>query len=101
MACKIILFLSEYKESAKERKYRCPVGDDVIGAQTNEAPVHYLLRQYSNVNEIICIVTERAREKGWEVFQNKIREENVDVAWKKCGLEMRSCLKRPEVFATR
>lgn len=80
MARKIILFLSEYKESAKERRYRCPVGDDVIGAQTNEAPVHYLLRQYSNVNEIICIVTERAREKGWEVFQNKIREENVDVA---------------------
>ena len=80
MARKIILFLSEYKESAEERRYRCPVGDDVIGAQTNEAPVHYLLRQYSNVNEIICIVTERAREKGWEVFQNKIREENVDVA---------------------
>lgn len=80
MARKIILFLSEYKESAEERRYRCPVGDDVIGAQTNEAPVHYLLRQYSNVNEIICIVTERAKEKGWEVFQNKIREENVDVA---------------------
>ena len=80
MARKIILFLSEYKESAETRRYRCPVGDDVVGAQTNEAPVSYLLRQYSDVNEIICIVTERAREKGWEAFQNKIREGNADVA---------------------
>ena len=57
MARRIILFLSDYKEDAREKRYRCPVGEDVAGVQTNEAPVRYLLRQYSGVEEIVCIVT--------------------------------------------
>ena len=75
MARRIILFLSDYKEDAREKSYRCPVGEDVAGVQTNEAPVKYLLRQYDNVKEIICIVTPRARATAWELFRDRIAGE--------------------------
>lgn len=80
MARKIILFLSEYKGNAQEKSYRCPVGKDIAGTQTNEAPVKYLLRQYGNVEEILCIVTSKAKETAWLPFQDMIARTAQDVA---------------------
>ena len=60
MSQKIILFLSELKENSASRSYHCPDGSQVEGAQTNEAPVQYLLRRYPDTTEILCIVTEKA-----------------------------------------
>ncbi len=79
MARRIILFLSDYKEDAREKSYRCPVGEDVAGVQTNEAPVRYLLRQYSGVEEIICIVTPRAKAAAWAPFRDRIAGEYPDI----------------------
>ena len=79
MARKIILFLSEYKGNAQEKSYRCPVGKDIAGTQTNEAPVKYLLRQYGNVEEILCIVTSKAKETAWLPFQDMIARTAQDV----------------------
>lgn len=81
MARKIILFLSEYKEeNAQEKNYHCPAGEDVTGTLTNEAPVKYLLRQYNNVKEVICIVTPRAKETAWMLFQAKTAQMAQGVA---------------------
>ncbi len=74
------MFLSEYKGNAQEKSYRCPVGKDIAGTQTNEAPVKYLLRQYGNVEEILCIVTSKAKETAWLPFQDMIARTAQDVA---------------------
>ena len=79
MARRIILFLSDYKEDAREKRYRCPVGEDVAGVQTNEAPVRYLLRQYSGVEEIVCIVTPRAKAAAWAPFRDRIAGEYPNI----------------------
>lgn len=58
-AQKIILFLSDLKVGAAEQTYACPDGSKVVGTQTNEAPVKYLLGAYPGVCEVLCIVTEK------------------------------------------
>lgn len=63
-ARKIILFLSDLKEGAAEQTYICPDGSKVVGTQTNEAPVNYLLKAYPDVCEVLCIVTPVAEKSG-------------------------------------
>lgn len=74
MATKIILFLSDLKEGAAEKEYLCPCGGPVVGAQTNDAPVRYLLRENPTVRQIICVVTQLARQFAWEPFQAVVHE---------------------------
>ena len=68
MAKKIILILSELRPGAGEQTYLCPDGSEVVGCQTNEAPVRYLLRAYPDTAEIICIVTPEAEKTAWSSF---------------------------------
>lgn len=63
-ARKIILFLSDLKKGAEEQTYACPDGSKVVGTQTNEAPVNYLLKAYPDVCEVLCIVTPVAEKSG-------------------------------------
>lgn len=63
-ARKIILFLSDLKKGAEEQTYACPDGSKVVGTQTNEAPVKYLLKAYPDVCEVLCIVTPVAEKSG-------------------------------------
>lgn len=72
MAQRIILFLSSFKEGTLEQEYYCPGEDSVYGAQTNEAPVRYLLRKYPAVSEVLCIVTPNAMKTAWEQFSRSI-----------------------------
>ncbi len=74
MSKKIILFLSDLKPNAAELTYRCPDGSTVPGAQTNDAPVRYLLRSDVTIREIICVVTRQARDSAWDHFQAVVRE---------------------------
>lgn len=60
MATKIILFVSSLPRTLERAAYLCPDGSTVEGAQTNEAPVCYLLERYPQVSEILCIVTPEA-----------------------------------------
>ena len=61
MATKIILFVSSLPKGELKREcYACPDGSTVEGAQTNEAPVCFLLERYPQVSEILCIVTPEA-----------------------------------------
>ncbi|MCD8085617.1 MAG: TM1812 family CRISPR-associated protein [Clostridiales bacterium] len=86
---KIILFLSTLSIRAKEQlrtkdrvtgdDYKCPDGEIVQGLQTNEAPVKYLLKKYSDVSEILCLVTPACLEApageqtAWERFCETIQ----------------------------
>lgn len=74
MASKIILFLSTFNSRSTENTYTCPDGSAVLGTQTNDAPVRYLLQAHHNVQKIICVVTTQARETIWDYFQNIVRE---------------------------
>lgn len=74
MAAKIVLFLSDLKEGASERTYDCPSGEPVTGAQTNDAPVRYLLREHPLVRQVICVVTQLARQSAWEHFQAVVHD---------------------------
>lgn len=61
MSKKIILFLSDFKKG-EAREYWCPDGRTVMGVQTCEAPLRYLLGAFSKVSEVLCIVTPVGRE---------------------------------------
>lgn len=74
MAAKIILFLSDLKAGAAEKTYDCPSGGPVTGAQTNDAPVRYLLREHLLVRQVICVVTQLARQSAWEHFQAVVHD---------------------------
>ena len=76
---KIVLFLSVLNDKAPERLYSCPKGEDVTGVQTNEAPVKYLLRENPHISEILCILTQEAREKAWQLFRDMVAQENARV----------------------
>lgn len=80
MAKKIILFFSPLSANAAERIYDCPDGTAVIGKQTNEAPVKYLLAAHPDVTEVLCIVTEAASASAWGYFEAAIREEHPAVS---------------------
>lgn len=80
MSKKVILFLSAFNaEQAKEQLYQCPSGLEFIGAQTNEAPVLYLLQTYDDISEIICVVTQKAKDSAWERFSDTVREAKPSV----------------------
>jgi len=70
---KIVLFLSSLRSDASPKEYSCPDGSRTCGLQTNEAPVKYLLQKYSDISEILCIVTPEAKETAWEVFDKAVR----------------------------
>lgn len=74
MSKKIILFLSDLKENAQERSYDCPDGTQVTGTQTNEAPVKYLLHTHPGIDEVLCIVTEKA-QPAFEVLERTVRDQ--------------------------
>ena len=74
MAKKVILFISELHENMQEGEYRCPDGSMVKGAQTNEAPLRYLLQRYPEISELLCIVTpeaETAMKHLQEIFEKE------------------------------
>lgn len=84
---KIILFLSDRKEGAKEQTYICPEDEtpdgkyikEVRGTQTNEAPVKYLLTAYPDVREVLCIVTSVAEESGaFEVLEAAVKKQKPE-----------------------
>lgn len=74
MPSKIILFLSDLKDGATEKEYICPDKKTVPGAQTNDAPVRYLLRSGRGVSEVICVVTELARQTALAHFEQLVHE---------------------------
>lgn len=74
MVQKIILFLSDLKSEAPEKEYTCPDKKKVLGAQTNDAPVRYLLRSSRAVREVICVVTELAKQSALEHFERMVHE---------------------------
>ncbi|MCD8341238.1 MAG: TM1812 family CRISPR-associated protein [Clostridiales bacterium] len=71
---KIILFLSTLRSTAKECDYTCPDKSVVKGTQTNDAPVKYLLKKYPNVSEILCLVTNAAKETAWDNFKKVVAD---------------------------
>lgn len=80
MTRKIVLFLSDRRQDAAEKTYRCPDGSMLTGTQTNEAPVKYLLRTYSDLSEILCVVTPEAEQTALAGFREMVAEEAPGVA---------------------
>ena len=78
MPKKIILFLSDLKETASERCYSCPDTSEVTRTQTNEAPVKYLLHTYHGIDEVLCIVTEKA-QPALAVLEEAVRTQTPAV----------------------
>lgn len=75
MATKIILFVSSMpKGELRRERYTCPDGGTVEGAQTNEAPMRYLLERHPQVSEILCIVTPEA-ETAYEYLGRTLKED--------------------------
>lgn len=87
MGKKIILFLSTLKDTAKESEYDCPDNIIVTGRQTNEAPVKYLLKTNSDIEEIICFTTKSAEESAWSHFSDSVRTVNKSVKLTKIDFE--------------
>lgn len=79
MSSKIILFLSTFNSKSTENIYTCPDGSCVLGEQTNDAPVRYLLQKEPDIEKIICIVTTQARETIWEHFRHVVEDAAPDV----------------------
>lgn len=84
---KIVLFLSKMSSDAQEKIYICPDGTAVIGKQTNEAPVKYLMNAYDSVSEIVCFVTEIAAQTAWEHFRIAIQEDYPDAVLTKIDFD--------------
>ncbi|MCI8837816.1 MAG: hypothetical protein HFG74_07095 [Hungatella sp.] len=74
----LLVFISDYKEGNEPEEYRVH-GDEgaaswqIEGTQTNDAPVKYLiskaLKDDNKIEKIICMVSEKVREKGFEQFE--------------------------------
>ena len=74
----LLVFISDYKEGNEPEEYRVH-GDEgaaswwIEGTQTNDAPVKYLiskaLKDDNKIEKIICMVSEKVREKGIEQFE--------------------------------
>lgn len=79
MPKKIILFLSVFHEGNEEKCYLCPDGSKVTGAQTNEAPVLYLLNTYEDIAQILCVVTQDAHRNAWKRFERTVKQTAPDV----------------------
>ena len=78
MSVKIILFVSSLPRTLERAAYLCPDGSAVEGAQTNEAPVRYLLSRYPEVSEILCIVTPEA-ESAYEYLGHTLNGDHPEL----------------------
>ena len=89
MSKKIILFLSnlQYRKDKQgkavgllrtPREYTCPDGTTVLGTQTNDAPVRYLLRAHSDITEVICVTT-KAAQAGVKRLEALLRRDGLAV----------------------
>lgn len=79
---KLILALSTFKrkrgtcEPVDSISYTSPCGGQgacIQGAQTNDAPVKYLLK-YMGADTIVALLTREAKEDGWQQFQDMVRD---------------------------
>lgn len=85
----LLLFISDYKKNASVSKYKVRrEGSEPLwfeGAQTNDAPVKYLLSKGledgNKIEKIICIVSQKVEKEGYEEFKSMvngyIREKEV------------------------
>jgi len=59
----ILLFLSDFKDTAAKLDYESPSGDKYPGTQTNDAPVRYLIdkaeKDGCNIENVLCIVSDK------------------------------------------
>lgn len=62
--------------------YTCPDGTTVKGAQTNEAPLRYLLNKYPETTDAICIVTQEA-EGAFAYLGNVLAQDGAKVKVRK------------------
>lgn len=74
---KVLLFLSRENPKADEFLYTCPANaEPVLGKNSNDAPVRYFLRNYKeHIGEIIVILTDGARENGFDTFVQLVVDE--------------------------
>lgn len=70
---KILFFLSPLPKNAVSKEYTCPNGSTVMGAQTNEAPVSYLLNAHKDIRQVVALVTPEA-ESAWQPFQAEMKK---------------------------
>lgn len=78
----LLVFISDYKENASVSKYKVKrEGEEDLwfeGAQTNDAPVKYLLlralEEGSPIRKIICIVSQKVEDKGYKEFQSMVSD---------------------------
>ena len=76
----LLLFISDYKKNASVSKYKVRrEGSEPLwfeGAQTNDAPVKYLLSKGledgNKIEKIICIVSQKVEKEGYEEFKSMI-----------------------------
>lgn len=76
----LLVFISDYKHDAEIQIYRAQKEDGTEwcfeGAQTNDAPVKYLIsKAFENNNKIeriICIVSKKVKEQGLEEFKSMV-----------------------------
>lgn len=80
-----IAFISKYAynfDPAKPAAEYIFEGGSVSGRQTNEAPIKYLLHRDPEIDEILCICTPEALDKGkyelspYDYFQRSINDEH-------------------------
>lgn len=58
---RILVFLSMMHDNGKTYKYSCPDGTSVRGGSlSSEAPIRYLIKHDSEIEDVICIVTDVA-----------------------------------------
>lgn len=76
----LLVFVSDYKSGAEIRKYKVKREDGSLcwfeGAQTNDAPVKYLisraLKDENKIEKIICIVSKMVEKKGLDEFKTMV-----------------------------
>jgi len=80
MSNTVILFLSPYGPEKRETPYDTYTTDkgfEVMGAQTNEAPVLYVIKRLKNEKEkldrIIALVTPEAKKHAYKHFKDTIK----------------------------
>lgn len=78
----LLAFISEYRAGNKTEKYKVKREDGkeewFEGTQTNDAPVKYLLSKAlednNKIEKIICIVSQKVREEGYEEFKSMVND---------------------------
>lgn len=71
----ILLFLSNYKDEAKEAVYASDEGE-IRGTQTSDAPTKYLLKRAKKegkeIDRILCITSSMVKQKGLAEFDGMV-----------------------------